>query len=114
MKGKCAKQTTIAVIETNSRYWIGTNWCYNAQNECPRKDMPTGVGYELCEEVCDQNAHAEVDACKNAGRGANGGTLYLLGHTYCCDNCKRVMNEYGIKNVVIGKLPESIMSKIVK
>jgi deoxycytidylate deaminase len=112
MQGKCAKQTTIAVIENNGRYWIGSNWCENAQAECPRKDMPTGEGYELCKDVCKQHSHAEVDACLNARENAIGGTLYLLGHTYCCDNCKSVMSAYRIKNVVIGQLPESIMCKI--
>lgn len=104
--GPCAKQTTIAVIESNGTFYVGSNWCNTPQQTCPRKDLPSGVGYELCKSVCNQNAHAEVDACQKAGKNANGGTLYLVGHTYCCDNCKSVMAAYGIKDVVIGKLPE--------
>ncbi len=115
MQGKCAKQTTIAIIEcTNGKYYIGTNWCQNAQKECPRKDLPTGIGYEMCEDICEQYAHAEVDACLNALTESKGGTLYLLGHTYCCENCKNIMDDYGIANVVIGDIPESFKSKIVK
>jgi len=114
MLGKCAKQETIAIIENNGRYFVGSNWCWNKQEECPRKDLPTGVGYELCEEICEQSSHAEEDACVVAGDNAKGGTLYLLGHTYCCDNCKSIMNLYGIKEVVIGKLPPAFMSKLVK
>lgn len=103
--GKCVKQTTIAIIENNGRYWVGSNWVENQQSECPRKDLPTGVGYELCKNICNQPYHAEVDACHQAGKGAEGGTLYLIGHTYCCDDCKKIMDLFGIKEVVIGKLP---------
>jgi deoxycytidylate deaminase len=113
MVGKCAKQETIAIIENNGQYWVGTNYCNDAQEKCPRKDMPTGVGYELCIDICKQSSHAEIDACIKAGENANGATLYLIGHTYCCDNCKSVMSKYGIKEVIIGKLPESIINKLL-
>jgi deoxycytidylate deaminase len=113
MKGKCTKQETIAIIENNGQYWIGSNWCNNAQEECPRTGMETGIGYELCKSICEQQNHAEVDACIKAGENAKGGTLYLLGHTYCCDNCKMIMDQYGIKNVIIGKIPTNILSKEV-
>ena len=101
MKGKCAKQTTVAVIMNNGEFWVGSNWCVNPQKVCPRGDLPTGEGYEMCKDICGQSHHAEVDACMNAGDGARGGTLYLIGHTYCCDDCKRVMDSYGIEKVVI-------------
>lgn len=102
----CAKQTVIAIIENNGKYWIGSNWCKKPQKECPRKDMPTGQGYELCEKICEQSSHAEIDACRNAGGDAEGGTMYIIGHTYCCDNCKRVCNEiYGIKEIKINEYP---------
>jgi deoxycytidylate deaminase len=114
MKGKCAKQETIAIIENNGQYWIGSNWCNNAQDECPRKLMKTGEGYELCKTICNQDNHAEVDVCIKVGENASGGTLYLLGHTYCCDNCKKVMSEYGIEEVVIGSIPKSILNEIYK
>jgi len=112
MKGKCIKQETIAIIENNGQYWIGSNWCHNTQDECPRVGMISGEGYELCKSICGQLNHAEVDACMNAGIYAKGGTLYLLGHTYCCDNCKSVMSEFGIKEVIIGRIPESLSCKI--
>ena len=101
----CVKQTTVAIIVNNGQAWIGSNWCRTPQDECPRKTLPTGVGYEMCKEICNQNSHAEVDACNKAGVNAKGGTLYLIGHTYCCDNCLSVMDKYGIRNVVIGEFP---------
>lgn len=101
MKGICKKQTTIAIIVNNGRFWVGSNWVEDEQKECPRKDYKTGEGYHLCKEVCNQFAHAEVDACIKAGDNAKGGTLYLIGHTYCCNNCLSVMKASGIKSYVI-------------
>jgi deoxycytidylate deaminase len=99
---KCAKQSVIAIIENNGSFYIGSNWCEFPQDTCPRIGMKTGEGYNLCRDVCGQYNHAEVDACVKAGEKATkGGTLYLIGHTYCCDNCKKVMKEYGIKKVVV-------------
>jgi deoxycytidylate deaminase len=98
----CAKQETIAVIITpENKVFVGTNWCENPQEVCPRKDLPTGVGYEMCKNICKQQAHAEVDACRKAGKEANGADLYLIGHYYCCDNCKEIMEQYGILNTHI-------------
>jgi len=107
MTGKCCKGEVVAIIENNGCYWIGSNACENAQKKCPRGKMPTGQGYEMCENICKQFAHAEEMACYEAGKEAIGGTLYLIGHTYCCDNCKKIMKAHGIEKVVIGKLPPS-------
>jgi deoxycytidylate deaminase len=97
MIGRCVKQTTIAIIKNNGQVFAGTNSCETPQSECPRKGMATGQGYELCHEICGQTNHAEVDACIRAGEKARGGTLFLIGHYYFCDNCIAVMKEYGIK-----------------
>ena len=103
MSNLCTKQTTVAVIINNGEFWVGTNSCDCPQKVCPREGMKTGEGYNLCKDVCKQKAHAEIDACLKAGKKARGGTLYLMGHTYCCDECKKVMKEYGIKKVVINE-----------
>ena len=101
---QCKKQTTVAVIMKDGELIsIGTNEIHTDIDECPRKGMETGVGYELCKNICKQKHHAEVDACLKAGEKAKGGTLTLIGHTYCCDNCKRVMDEHGIVEIIIAK-----------
>ena len=114
MKGKCAKQETIAIIENNGRYWIDSNWCHNPQDTCPRYNMKTGEGYELCETICNQSNHAEVNVCLKAKHNAEGGILYLIGHTYCCDYCLSIIKEYGIKDIIIGKLPKHLERMILK
>ena len=98
---KCAKQVVTAIIYADGKEIKGENWCENPQSECPRKDMPTGEGYELCHDICKQHSHAEVDACEKAGDLAKGADLYLFGHYYSCEGCISVMKRYGIKTVHI-------------
>jgi deoxycytidylate deaminase len=102
-KKRCAKQTTVAIIENNGEYWLGTNSCKKPQVECPRGNMPSGEGYVLCEVKCEQEGHAEIMALKAAGKKAAGGTLFLMGHVYICDNCRNALNKAGIKNTIIVK-----------
>jgi len=105
---QCKKQTTVAVIMKDGFLMgIGTNGISVHVDECPRDvaGMKSGEGYHLCKEVCGQFGHAEAIACFNAGMiKCKGSTLYLIGHTYCCDNCLDTMKKYGILKVVI---PES-------
>jgi len=103
---KCAKRDVIVVIINNDKVvGIGFNDCLTPQKECPRSDYKTGEGYHLCEEVCNQTNHAEVNACKQAGNRAKGGTMYLVGHYYVCEHCKKIAKEYGIREIRIGVLP---------
>ena len=102
MKYPCTKQTTIAfIVKNNQVISFGTNFIQNYQAECPRSGLPTGVGYDLCKSVCDQPAHAEANACYEAGENAKDGILYLIGHYYICDNCKKIMKRFGIKKYII-------------
>jgi len=105
---ECAKQTVMAIIVTkDNELFIGLNDCDNPQSVCPRKDYPTGQGYEYCKSVCSQTGHAEENACKIAGiERCIGATLYLIGHTYCCEHCEKIMQEYGIKHVIFNKFPD--------
>jgi deoxycytidylate deaminase len=102
-KKRCVKQITFAIIENNGQYWAGTNACKTPQTECPRGNLSTGLGYEKCKEICHQSGHAEIEALRIAGKEASGGTLYLLGHYYICDNCRKAIDLAGIKQVIIVK-----------
>lgn len=101
--GPCVKQTvTATVVTADGTRYVATNHCMNPQTECPRADMPTGVGYELCKSVCQQPAHAEVNAINLAGDAARGAVLYLEGHTYACEACKSAAEQAGIARIVMG------------
>jgi len=104
MIGKCAKQEVVAVIKTkNNKIYTGSNSCENAQEVCPRIDSKTGEDYKLCKSVCKQKYHAEVSAIKQCKtrKELRGGTIYLIGHTYVCDKCKKELDKVGITNVMV-------------
>lgn len=106
MNGPCKKQIVTATIVTaDGRRFVGTNDCETPQEVCPRADMPSGVGYELCKSVCNQTGHAEINALRAAGPGLSDATLYLEGHTYACDHCKEMCKSCGIKEIIIGPPP---------
>jgi hypothetical protein len=102
--GPCVKQSVVARLypEDGSDCIIGTNLCLNPQQTCPRDEqgMASGEGYHLCQEVCQQPAHAEVQAIRQAGEKAKGALLYLSGHTYACGNCSSVAKEHNVHIVV--------------
>lgn len=111
----CLKQSVYAMLVTESgREFFGSNWMSTTSGYtvCPRVELncPSGQGYELCKEICNQDFHAEVSAlraCADAGESTQGAVIYLTGHTYCCDNCIQSMTEAGIKFCLVldsGKL----------
>lgn len=101
----CLKQRVNAIIVTKDNYIIfGTNNINNKIDICPRANSKSGEDYHFCKDICNQNAHAEVDAINNALKNnidINDATLYLIGHTYCCNNCLDNLNKYNIKNIII-------------
>lgn len=103
----CVKQEVYAMIEIDGKEIFGTNQILNDEiTECPRdkQGYVSGAGYHLCKEICNQESHAEINAIKNAeqlGIDINGAKLTLVGHTYCCDNCKSAMDIAGIIEVEI-------------
>jgi hypothetical protein len=102
--GPCAKQRVIALITAPSgHYYIGANDCLKPQKHCPRGNMPTGIGYHLCKEVCEQIGHAEHVAASiyKALDGSPGATMYLIGHTYMCDACKEAALVAGVDKFYI-------------
>jgi len=103
---KCAKQEVKAVLQTiEGQNFIGYNDILVNVTECPRAGMASGEGYELCKSVCNQPAHAEIDAIAkalSAGADMDGSTLYLYGHTYCCKQCQQAMYYIGVESYFIG------------
>jgi deoxycytidylate deaminase len=108
MHGPCAKQTVTATIVTRdgARY-TGTNDCDNAQTECPRypAGYRTGEGYHLCRQICQQTAHAEINALRAAGMFARDAVMFIEGHTYACASCTEAINAAGIRTVVFSAPP---------
>lgn len=104
----CIKQSVYAMLITvDGREFFGANWMSNGEvTVCPRVTLNcvSGTGYELCSDVCNQEFHAEVaaiDACINAGFDTAGSTVYVVGHTYCCDNCIAVMTSNDVAMAIV-------------
>jgi deoxycytidylate deaminase len=104
--GPCVKQRVFCtIVHPDGQRWHGENSCRNAQTICPRADLPTGQGYELCRDICQQLGHAEVVAAAAAGQDARGGTAYIEGHTYACEPCTATLAAVGVTEIVIGAPP---------
>ncbi|MCD1645281.1 DNA cytosine methyltransferase [Aurantimonas coralicida] len=110
-RGPCVKQRVMAtIVAADGRRFVGENDCETPQTVCPRAEMPTGVGYELCKSICRQTGHAEINALKVAGEAARGATLYLEGHTYACEPCKSACEDAGVLEIIIGSPPAQTMA----
>lgn len=103
----CLKQSVKALIVTlKGDQVFGSNHINNIVSSCPRVEQgcKTGEGYHLCKEVCNQGAHAEVDAinqAQNQNLDIKGGILYLVNHYYCCDNCLSSMKEAKLSKAIV-------------
>lgn len=115
--GPCAKQVVTAIlIAANGERFVGTNYCENPQEVCPRnlRNYARGEGYHLCKEICKQVGHAEEVAIAEAGAKANGGVIYVEGHdevysdtgTGACHNCVLLARNAGA-SIVVGPPPEA-------
>lgn len=103
----CTKQSVnVIIINKDNNYVLGSNNINNYVEICPRvkENYPTGQGYHLCKEICNQNNHAEQDAiakAKELGIDIEGADLYLIGHTYFCDACTEAMKNAKIATATI-------------
>ena len=105
--GPCAKQTvTATLVAADGSRFVGTNAVSFPQHSCPRAGLPTGVGYELCADVCGQTAHAEVNALRAAGEAAKGAVLYVEGHFYVCPACTLAAQAAGVFRIELGAPPD--------
>ena len=104
MLGRCAKQVVKArLVAKNGGVFYGENSCLNPQEICPRDEMgfKSGNGYYLCNNICKQTNHAEVNAIKLAGEHSVGSIIYLSGHEHSCCNCSEYAKEKGVKDILI-------------
>jgi hypothetical protein len=102
MRGPCAKRRiTCDLMTAEGPTFHGTNDCDNAQEICPRAP---GEGYEKCASICQQGAHAEIDALNAAlrcGYEAKDAVAIIQGHYYICEPCGRALRDAGVRMVKI-------------
>lgn len=121
MRSTCLRRHYGAVIVKNDEI-ISTGYngsprgCDNCTdiNKCIRNELniPGKERYELCKSV-----HAEMNAIISASRSDMiGSTLYLVGlnpdgtihNSECCDMCKKLIINAGIKEIVIQKFDSHV------
>lgn len=102
-RGPCAKRVVTATLVTaGGETFVGTNHCFAPQTTCPRGAMPAGVGYELCQDVCMQPAHAEENAIAAAGDAVlHGARMFVEGIDWVCGKCSSTMSRAGV-TVILG------------
>lgn len=101
----CRRRHVVAVlVSPDGTVHVGSNGITRPLNACPRNvaHLDRGVGWSLCQEVCGQPRHAEVDALVRAGPSARGATLYLIGHDRSCAACLAAMARAGVRELVVA------------
>jgi deoxycytidylate deaminase len=100
----CLKQTVKAVVAMEDGLYFGDNGIQATNvTVCPRTNFKSGERYDLCDIVCKQNSHAEVAAIKaalNYYESLEGGILYMIGHSYICNNCLDHLHLVGIEKAI--------------
>ncbi len=105
----CAKTVVMCRItlpedsKGHVRVFIGYNDCANPQEVCPR--LP-GEGYEKCKSICNQGAHAEINALNKlyeAGRKAYGARAEVWGNTYACKECQEALYAAGVDTIKVHR-----------
>lgn len=90
----CGKQRVVAIYVVNGKV-VGVGENTRLINiPCPRAGLASGEGYHYCTDTCGQEDHSEVKALRQSG-WQQGGTMYLIGHTYACESCQKAMDSVG-------------------
>ncbi len=99
-------------------------------SDCPRMNTKTGSNYELCSpvhaevmtclnikpnrelsEIKKYAGHLELSEAtilaaftEDELKQLDGSTLYLMGHYWACDNCKRFLDTVGVYDIKFDKI----------
>ena len=98
----CAKTKVEAeLILADGSVYHGENWCAKPQETCPRDEAgySSGQGYHLCKSVCEQPAHAEIDAIQKAqtdGKCVKNATMRVFNIHWICGPCTDATKALGI------------------
>ena len=98
---RCKDKTIIAVLRTTQDVYFGTNGVKHQPDNCPRNQANDKInqGYEKCTDVCQQPAHAEINAIQQAYKAGDvviGATINVYGTQHICQSCLYMLNLLGI------------------
>jgi len=101
---RCVKQSVEAMLVlANGLKFYGSNSQTVEKTVCPRVALNIS-SYEPCITMCKQSFHGETNAISNANKtnqDLKDSVMYLTGHWVCCDNCRKVMKQNGVKYAIL-------------
>lgn len=92
----CAKKQIAAGTYVNGAFWSAVNTCEFEGSVCPRLDMPTGQGYELCTA---RHAEARLAARMQQEGVKSDGIAWVFGHYYACEPCASALKSVGVTEI---------------
>lgn len=110
----CLKRKVVAVIAHKDGEFVGVGWNgprsdeYPKDGVCPRIGMASGERYDLCDEACPGQHHAEIDALEDLDTLRDiiptrdeFLSMYIYGHEVPCEECLAAVEMAGIDEVVV-------------
>lgn len=101
------KHVVAILVKEGKPIAIGSNYHEN----CRREGMATGEGYDLCIR-CQPAHHAEAQCINQVLRNMDSDSaltylmytkMYVYGHTYACESCKELAEDYCVEIIITGK-----------
>lgn len=97
----CDKKGVAAGCYIGEEFVTATNDCKHDGQICPRLEMASGEGYDLC-----QSTHAEIRLIEKLRERYRDLDLipekvWIYGHYYSCENCANELRKFGIRELRI-------------
>jgi deoxycytidylate deaminase len=97
-ESRCDKKHTASGTYSKGFFYHATNFCEHEGETCPRLNMSSGVGYELC-KAHHAEANLAEDFIKLGIR--SDGIAWLVGHYWICEPCATALKSIGVKEIRI-------------
>jgi deoxycytidylate deaminase len=99
----CAKKQIAAGTYCQGIFLYEVNTCTFDGDVCPRLEMPTGQGYELCHAT---HAEARLAARMKREGIVSDGVAWVFGHYYACEPCAAALKSVGVTEIRVREVAE--------
>ncbi len=101
----CDKKQVAAGCYVDGFFTTRTNSCGHGGLVCPRIEMKSGEGYELCDAYhAEQKLANEVISKIDKTYFDIPEIVWVYGHYYACEPCARALKELGVEEIRIREL----------
>jgi deoxycytidylate deaminase len=102
-KSGCAKKQTAAGTYVKGVLKYAVNFCEYQGDACPRLNMKSGEGYELCKA---NHAEANLAAEMQKNGWKSDGIAWVAGHYWACEPCASALKAVGVKEIRVKEFLE--------